>query len=270
MSVRALSFIAFLLLGAAPASAQYSLFRPVPRAQMRAINTDRPGWGDNPYTMDAGRFQIEFAAADVMGGGAAPLEREAWNALGTTLRVGIFPTVEAAVSVAGYGEVRLREPGSVVSQESRGLGTIAGRLKFNLKGADSGTTSIAVNPAVSLAGGSRKAGFLVSVPLAQTLPGGWSLAVTGRAGVLPGAATRWAFTSAAAVGLGRAVSSTVGAYLEGSADWFAEAGAVDAYRLGGGATIALSPGIKFDFGGEAGLSATADAFHFFSGLVVRF
>lgn len=38
---------------------QYSLFQPTPNAQLREMSTDRPDKTESPYTVDAGRFQIE-------------------------------------------------------------------------------------------------------------------------------------------------------------------------------------------------------------------
>ncbi|SEH88045.1 transporter [Epilithonimonas hominis] len=37
----------------------YSLFKPVPKEQMRDMETDRPDVTESPYTIDAGHFQYE-------------------------------------------------------------------------------------------------------------------------------------------------------------------------------------------------------------------
>ncbi|MEY2560836.1 MAG: hypothetical protein QOG51_1251, partial [Verrucomicrobiota bacterium] len=38
----------------------YNLFRPTPDALLRDLATDRPDKTENPYTVDAGHFQIEL------------------------------------------------------------------------------------------------------------------------------------------------------------------------------------------------------------------
>ena len=42
----------------------YHLFNPTPRGLLRDLSTDRPDMTESPYTVDAGRFQIEMSFAD--------------------------------------------------------------------------------------------------------------------------------------------------------------------------------------------------------------
>ncbi len=46
--------------GLAAAQRSYSLFRPTPWAEARALNTDRPDKTESPFTVPAGRVQLEF------------------------------------------------------------------------------------------------------------------------------------------------------------------------------------------------------------------
>lgn len=135
---------------------QFTLFNRTPDRLLRDLTTDRPDTTESPFTVDAGRVQIEsnligYARSRPDGDGAFADIYE----LGTTnIRIGVTTAAEVNVVWQPYGIVRTRTPDPVDATRSSGVGGLELRAKYNFWGNDAfeapGSTAFGILPFVSL------------------------------------------------------------------------------------------------------------------------
>ena len=101
-------------IGAAEASdqnkSQYTLFNPTPDRLLRDLTTDRPDITESPFTVDAGRFQVEtnlfgYTRSRPDADGTIT---DSYDFLITNLRIGLTYNAEVNVVFQPYGIVRTR------------------------------------------------------------------------------------------------------------------------------------------------------------------
>jgi len=130
----------------AQAPQNYNLFKPVPKAQLREMETDRPDITESPQTIDAGHFQYEsdlFRYERLSSDESVKhtyLFNQANLKLGITTSTAVQVVVESFVSI----KERLMEESEVVA--NHGLGDITLRIKQNIMGNDKGKFAIAILP----------------------------------------------------------------------------------------------------------------------------
>jgi Putative MetA-pathway of phenol degradation len=152
------SLLLSLAAGVAEASdkTQYTLFNPTPDALLRDLTTDRPDTTESPFTVDAGRVQVETnlfgytrSRPDVDG-----TVTDSYDFLITNVRIGLTHASEVNVVFQPYGIVRARPLDPVMATRSSGIGGVDIRAKFNLWGNDTfedpGATALALLPFVTL------------------------------------------------------------------------------------------------------------------------
>ncbi len=154
------ALVATLAIGAAEASdqnkSQYTLFNPTPDRLLRDLTTDRPDTTESPFTVDAGRVQIETnlfgytrSRPDTDG-----TVTDSYDFLITNVRVGLTYRSEINVVFQPYGIVRTRPLDPVAATRSSGIGGVDIRGKFNLWGNDSferpGATALGLLPFITL------------------------------------------------------------------------------------------------------------------------
>lgn len=162
--VRAISAIAGLALWSASAvsaeaadeKSQYTVFNPTPVRLLRELSTDRPDMTENPFTVDAGRVQVETTLF-----GYSRSRPDADSAvtdtyeIGTTnVRIGLTNSSEVDVIWQPYGVVRIHTPDPVVATRKSGVGGLEVRTKVNLWGNDTfekpGATALGLLPYISV------------------------------------------------------------------------------------------------------------------------
>jgi hypothetical protein len=159
------------------AKSRYSLFKPVPQAMMRELNTDRPDKTESPYTVDAGHFQIE---ADLVTytrdrDEASGVKSESTNFMVSNLKVGLTSSLDLQLVLSPHERQTFTVGAAKVQQN--GFGDTVARLKWNLLGNDGGDVAIGVMPFVKFATASSRLadknesveGGLI-VPFAISLP----------------------------------------------------------------------------------------------------
>ena len=135
---------------------QYTLFNPTPDRLLRDLTTDRPDTTESPFTVDAGRIQVETnlfgytrSRPDVDG-----TVTDSYDFLITNVRIGLTHTSEVNVVFQPYGIVRTRPLDPLLATRSSGVGGVDIRGKFNLWGNDSfdkpGATAFALLPFITL------------------------------------------------------------------------------------------------------------------------
>jgi hypothetical protein len=135
---------------------QYTLFNPTPDRLLRDLNTDRPDMTESPFTVDAGRVQLETTLFSFTRSRPDPdgTVTDTYEAGTTNVRLGLTYNSELNVIWQPYGAVRTRPGDGVDALRQSGVGGLEIRTKINLWGNDTfdkpGTTALGLLPYVSL------------------------------------------------------------------------------------------------------------------------
>jgi hypothetical protein len=157
----------------------YSLFKPVPKEEMRDMETDRPDVTETPITVDAGHFQYEASLLDYSKQykGASRINTYTINQL--NFNVGITGSTAFQVMLDSYVIESERPIGSTLKTTSQGIGDVTLRIKQNLMGNDGGNFAIAMLPYLKVPTAKYKEDnrteFGLSVPIRIQLPSEWTL-----------------------------------------------------------------------------------------------
>ena len=244
-------------------------------ATLRELSTDRPDQTESPYTVDAGRWQVELDVANLTLDRDAHVRTRVWSFGALNLKTGLTPRMDLQMLFDTHLDLRVedRRTGAVV--RARGFGDITTRLKINVWGNDGGKTALAIMPFVKwplsasdLRNGEIEGGLII--PFAMELPGGWGLgAMTEVDWVSDGSGgydTEWLNT----ITFGRDFGPRWGGYIElaaltGDAGGFRWQGQLDL-----GFTYALGEHGQLDFGCNFGITDAAPDYQPFLGYSRKF
>ena len=141
---------------AEPDKRQYTLFNPAPDQLLRDLTTDRPDTTESPFTVDAGRIQVEtnlfgYTRSRPDADGTVT---DSYEFLAANVRIGVTHASEINVVFQPYGIVRTRPLDPLLATRSSGIGGVDIRAKFNLWGNDTferpGATAFALLPFITL------------------------------------------------------------------------------------------------------------------------
>lgn len=262
---------------------QYWLLNRTPDHLLRDMTTDRPDTTESPFTIDAGRMQVETtvfgytrSARDADGTRTDSYE------IGTTnIRVGVASFAEIDVVWQPYGIVRTNSPVPGRSMSSDGIGSVDLRAKVNLWGNDTfgdpGTSAFGLLPFITLptdedngvGAPEFEAGLIVPFTVQLTDKAGLGL----NAGFVSAKAEE---TSAyrtqylASASLSYEWSDRLGTYYEVAAQFETDDPLGDAVFLGTGLTYAVDDNTQLDAGINVGVSRAADRINPFVGISRRF
>ncbi|WP_345200027.1 transporter [Chryseobacterium ginsengisoli] len=157
----------------------YSLFKPVPRALMREMETDRPDVTESPYTVDAGHLQYETDLVRLINEKSDLLKTSTLLINQANLKIGITGSTAIQIGWQSYGRQKETEIGSGSVTTTDGIGDVTLRIKQNLIGNDHGNFALAVLPYVKFPTSkydeeSRFEGGLI-VPMSYKFPDEWKL-----------------------------------------------------------------------------------------------
>ena len=252
----------------------YHLFHPTPAPLLRDLSTDRPDITESPYTVDAGRFQLELEVASYSEDESSAGHAKHVGILGVNAKVGLLPSLDLQLG-AGIARRDFAGDSPGLDNETSGMTDLAVRLKWNLWGNDRGATALALMPFVTLPTGSDDLtsdaveGGLIA-PFGISLPAEFNMGLMAEADWIKdadgsGHHLEWLTTAT----LGRGLMGSLGAFVELAAgfrpqqegDWV---GTADA-----GLTYGPTPNVQLDAGVLLGLSEDADGGTFFLGLSLR-
>ncbi len=166
--------------GSAQQNAQknFSLFNPVPSAQMREMETDRPDVTESPFTVDAGHFQLETDLVRTIREKSETTQTNTFLINQMNLKIGITGSTAIQIGFQTYGRQSEKELDSGEKTIIDGHGDLTFRIKQNLIGNDGGNFALALLPFVKFPTSkyedSRFEGGLI-VPMQYKLPGEWNL-----------------------------------------------------------------------------------------------
>lgn len=157
----------------------FSLFHPVPKTQLREMETDRPDVTESPFTVDAGHFQYE---SDLV---RMSRERSDYKQTNTLLinqanfKIGLTRSTAIQIGLQSFGRQKETDLVTGDREVTSGFGDVTFRVKQNLFGNDGGNFAIAILPYVKFPSskydlGSRFEGGLI-IPMQFKLPGEWKL-----------------------------------------------------------------------------------------------
>lgn len=159
------------------AEQHYSLFKPVPKEQMREMETDRPDVTESPYTVDAGHLQYETDVLRLIKDRSELKETTTLLVNQANIKLGLTQNTALQVGFQTYGRQKEKELNGENSV-TEGFGDVTVRLKQNIIGNDKGNFVMALIPYVKFPTSqfedSRFEGGLI-VPMIYKLPGEWNL-----------------------------------------------------------------------------------------------
>ena len=259
----------------------YTLFSPTPDRLLRDLSTDRPDTTESPFTVDAGRVQIETnlfgytrSRPDAQGTVTDTYE------LGTTnVRIGLTHNTEVGFVWQPYGTVRTRQVDPVTIFRDAGIGGLEFRAKFNLWGNDTfdkvGASALALLPFVTVPTDRHNGispeyveGGLI-VPLAIKLSEKFGLGLN--AGVVyirDSASSGYHAEYLSSASLSYEWNDKVSTYYEVAAQFRADGGEV--VVLGTGLTYKVTKNVQLDAGVNFGVTSAADRINPFIGMTTRF
>ena len=278
----------------AAAKLKYNLFDPTPDNLLRPFSSDRPSKTDSPYTVDAGRLQLEADFSN--------FTYDRYNALGTNtrvetllvaptfLRLGLFLNTEIQVFIPTYEQVRTdtRTPAATSARAQRDVTTADGygdtlvRLKFNLVGNDGGKFTLAVIPLIKLPTASDDLGNgrvegAVNFPINYSLPAGFTLFAQTRYDFLYNGDNKgYHALFSNDIGVTRTIPGVFGDKLSGYAEFASAVSSRQSRRdplvltADTGLIYQLTPTIALDVNGFFGLTRGAPDVNVFGGIAVRF
>ncbi|WP_294205146.1 transporter [uncultured Chryseobacterium sp.] len=161
------------------AESHYSLFKPVPKALMREMETDRPDVTESPYTVDAGHFQYETDIVNLVHERTELQKTSTMLINHANIKIGITGSTAIQIGFPTYGIQKETDLATGSVTTARGFGNISLRVKQNLIGNDQGNFVLAVLPYIKLPTSghddeSRLEGGLI-VPMLYKLPGEWKI-----------------------------------------------------------------------------------------------
>ncbi|MGQ0613327.1 MAG: transporter [Planctomycetaceae bacterium] len=258
----------------------YGLLRPTPRGLLRPMSTDRPDATESPYTVDAGRAQIELEVVSYLTDRRNP-ERSATRVrelslLGTNVKVGVSDGVDVQLLLLPHALVRTDDLATGATMESQGFGDVGLRVKINFWGNDGGETALAALPFVTFptAEGGLGSGDLeggVAFPLAVALGGEFGLgAMLQFAAVRDAADAAYVLEFVHTTTVSRAIAGDLSGFLEIAGALTTESGSRWEATLNFGLTYAATEDLLFDIGANLGLTRAAPDVRLFFGVSRRF
>lgn len=250
---------------------------PLSLQAARELTSDRPDATESPFTVEAGRVQVEASVGeftrDRRNVARDDTEVTAWSVAPFNVRVGLTPRSELQVLVDSFLDVKTKDRATGATERVRGMGDVTVRAKWNFWGNDGGGNALGVMPFVKLPtaadglGNDSVEGGVI-LPFAADLPGGWGFGAMTEIDVVrnaddDGHTLAWVNTAT----VSHDIAGQLGGFLE-LASAVGEGKPVVGFNCG--LTFAVNDDLQLDLGVNLGLSRAADDFALFAGLVQRF
>jgi hypothetical protein len=266
---------------APPDKSGYNLFRPTPDALLRELATDRPDKTENPYTVDAGHFQIEL---DLLGytydrtntGGADRTVRSL-DVAPFNLKVGLFNNSDLQFIAETFTVQKTNDHVARTSDTISGFGDVTVRWKLNFWGNDGGKTtglgmiSFAKFPTSQNGLGNDAVEGGVIFPLEIKLAEDWDLGTMTEVDWRQNSNnSAYHAESINTITVAHRIVGTLEGYVEFYSNVSGERNAAWIGTFDFGATYKFTPNIQLDAGVNIGVTESADDVNPFVGLTVRY
>ena len=129
----------------------YTLLNPTPDSDLRDYNPDRPAKITSPFTIDAGRIEVESDFVSFQHSHSPSMSQDVSQVLDPTFKLGLLSNVDIEFGLNGLDVVhQVQQDGT---HRFSGFGDVNLRAKVNLIGNDGGDVTLAVVPYVKLPAG---------------------------------------------------------------------------------------------------------------------
>jgi hypothetical protein len=256
---------------------QYWLLNPVPDAQMRDFETDRPPKANVPYTVDAGHFQYEADIVNFTTQASGPTHTETLLVINPTLKVGVTNNVDLEFNMAPVVGIHAFDGATGMSSTVWGNGDLFVRAKVNLWGDDGGSSAFALIPYVKaptapagIGNGAVEDGVIA--PLSFSLPNGFTLLFNSELDALKDSADDGRHANYVdLVNLSHQIVKDVTLYVELWSDFNNDpTQKTKQYSFDTALAWTVCPNLQLDVGANAGLNSQTPALQVFAGISQRF
>ena len=262
--------------GVPPGKSIYNLFNPVPDGSLRELSPDRPDKTESPYTVDAGRYQLETDFANYTYDKADGVETRAWNVAPVNFKIGLLNQADLQFVFDDYLRVRVHDAATGAAMTQSGIGDFTTRLKINLWGDDGGQTAFALLPFVKFPTSTDNLGNNaveggVIFPLAAKLPGDFDLGLETAVSFLrDDSDSDYHEDFINSITIDHAIVGKLSGYLEFFSDISTERHAGWVGTVDAGLEFLVTKNVQLDCGCNFGVTRAADDFNPFAGITVRF
>jgi hypothetical protein len=259
-----------------PDKSGYNLFRRTPDALLRELATDRPDKTENPFTVDAGHFQLEMDLLNYTSDATSDQTVHALSIAPFNLKVGLTNGSDLQLILETFTRQRTTDHGAMTRRTMSGFGDIGIRWKINFWGNDGGKTglgmiSFAKFPTNQDGLGNKAVEGGVIVPLEIKLAEDWDL------GMMTEVDSRrnengsaYHLESINTITVAHRIVGSLEGYVEFYSNMSGERGMDWIGTFDFGATYKFTPNVQLDAGVNIGLTDSADDLNPFVGLTVRY
>src|SRR5947209_4145408 len=262
---------------------RYNLFNPVPRDELRDMDTDRPNATNTPHTIDAGHVQLEAGLVDYLYDRIRdyPIDErtDAWAFGQLNFRLGVLNDLEVNAAFNSYQTSLTHEYRAGKRTTSHGFGDTVVGGKLNLWGNEAveapWASALAVQPQFKIPTARGVSGdrfeWTVVFPFLVDLPHAWHLSLQpGYAELRNSSNTGYVSSLLAAASIDRVVWHSIDVYVEYSAVATRERHTKASQTLDVGATYPLTKNVVLDTGVNIGLNKASNTLEWLAGVSVRF
>lgn len=240
----------------------------------RPLNVDRPSKTDGPFSLDAGRLQIETEFLTLTRNDEAGVATNSVSAGTAYFRYGMTSNLEFQLGIQSYSRVRVSEAG--LTNRTSGFGNTVVRAKYNLWGNDGGATCFTLLPFIKvptcrsgLGNSSYEPGL--SLPFAWNLPADWQLGLMAKGSSLRSATGRGHYASYEFSALAsHGIVGPLSGYAELWTSRSTEPHSTRPSTFGLGTALTLSRTSQLDMSVNIALNHPADDLSFSTGYSTRF
>lgn len=254
----------------------FTLFRPTPDALLRELATDRPDKTENPYTVDAGHFQLELDLVSYTRDRTTDETVRAVSVAPFNLKVGLTNSSDLQFIAETYTRQRTTDRVAMRSRTMSGFGDVAVRWKINFWGNDGGKTgfgmiSFAKFPTNQDGLGNNAVEGGVIFPLEIKLAEDWDLGMMTEVDWRQNSgSSAYHAESINTITVSHRLVGTLEAYVEFFSSVSGERNSEWIGTFDFGATYKFTPNLQLDAGVNLGLTRSADDVNPFVGLTVRY
>jgi hypothetical protein len=254
----------------------YYLFRPTPDALLRELATDRPDRTENPYTVDAGHFQLELDLVSYTSDRTTDRTVHSLSVAPFNLKVGLTNNSDLQFIAETFTRQRTIDHDTGTRRTISGFGDIAVRWKVNVWGNDGGKTgfgviSFAKFPTNQNGLGNDAVEGGVVFPLEIKLAEDWDLGLMTEVDYRQDSgSSAYHAESINTITVSHRIVGTLEGYIEFYSNVSGEREVEWIGTFDFGATYKFTPNIQLDAGVNIGVTQSADDVNPFVGLTARY
>jgi hypothetical protein len=259
----------------------HTLLNPTPDDKLRPMATERPSKTDSPYSLDAGRFQIEsnlygYIENDDCINGNCSESRQHFVGGSTNLRIGLTDRMDIQFISDVYRDQTIDDQTGGTRIQRQGVGDTLVRLKINAFGNQpSDQYSLGILPYIKLPTnqdnlGNDEVEGGIGLPFNINFAGGWNLGGMTQLNFVTDGNSGYDPAYANSLIVGKALTDKLSAYSEIFTYKADQPGAEWLNTLDFGTVYAITDNFRIDANVHFGVSDAADDVNFFVGTAYRF